>query len=233
MSSNTKRTNPPPLVGFYDPAIAAPDHRGRTLSAILAWDDRKLESCHDYIQVTFPLPEGSAYAWSAPLIDKATFDAFRTRPELRARLRDSFVRMLAFYGFELQQPNDGPKVIRAPNFSAAARKWLRRSDHNHLRITRIIRSLRILGLEAEAQAFYEALRDVDEAYKGRIGPTSMHFWTRAVSRPLRLAPDVQSDDSEGEDFLYDHDEKMARAGEGSSAAETNGEDSGIKSNGEG
>lgn len=222
MSSNTRRTKQPPLVGFYDPAIAAPDYKGRTLSAILAWNDRKLESCHDYIQVIFPLPEGSAFAWSVPIIDKATFDAFRSRPELRARLRDSFIRMLSFYGFELQQSDHGPMVVRGPGFSAAARNWLRRFDHNHLRITRIIRSLRVLGLEAEAKAFYEALGEVYDSYKGHIGPESMKFWTRAISRPLHLAPDVDSDESEGEDFLYDFDEKAARASEGSSAVTTDG-----------
>jgi len=230
MSSNTRRTNQPPLVRFYDPAIAAPDYQGRILSAIIAWDDRKLESCHDYIQVMFPLPEGSAFAWSVPIIDRATFDAFRTRPELRDRLRDSFIRMLAFYGFELQQTNDGPKVSRGPHFSAAEGNWVRRFDHNHLRITRIIRSLRVLGLEAEATAFYVALREVYDSSKGQIGPKSMNFWTRAISRPLHLAPDVDSDESEGEDFLYDHDEKVARAGEGSSAAEKDGVDSVVESN---
>lgn len=126
--------------------------------------------------------------------------------------------MLSFYGFELQQSNHGPKVVRGPGFSAAARNWVRRFDHNHLRITRIIRSLRVLGLEAEAEAFYEALREVYDSYKGHIGPESMKYWTRAISRPLRLAPDVDSDESEGEDFLYDYDEQAASAGEGSSAA---------------
>lgn len=222
MSSNSSRTNQPPLVRFYDPAIAAPDYQGRTLSTILAWDDRKLESCHDYIQVIFPLPEGSAFAWSVPIIDEATFDAFRSRPELRARLRDSFIRILSFYGFELQQTADGPKVTRSPHFSTAARNWVRRFDHNHLRITRIIRSLRVLGLEAEATAFYDALNEVYDAYRGHIGQKSMKFWTRAISRPLHLAPDLDSDESEGEDFLYDHDEKMAEVHGGSSTTENVG-----------
>ena len=88
---------------------------------------------------------------------------------------------------------------------------MRRSDHNHLRITRILRSLRVLGLEAEAKAFYDALTEVFDASKGHIGQKSMMFWTRAVSRPLHLAPDVESDESEGEGFLYDHDEILAAA----------------------
>lgn len=218
MPSSTSNATQTPLVKFYDPAIAAPDHQGRTLSAILAWNDNKLESCHNYIQVLFPLPEGSAFAWSVPIIDKATFDAFRARPELRARLRDSFIRILSFYGFELQQSGDSAKVIRGPHFSVASRNWLRRSDHNHLRITRIIRSLRVLGLEAEATAFYDALREVFDAHKGHIGQKSMMFWTRAISRPLHLAPDLDSDESDGEDFLYDHDEKKADADDGRSVA---------------
>jgi hypothetical protein len=43
-------------------------------------------------------------------------------------------------------------VIRAPNLAAKAIGWLSPGNHNHLLITRILRCLTVLGLEAEAKA---------------------------------------------------------------------------------
>lgn len=76
------------------------------------------------------------------------------------------------------------------------------SCSNHLRITRVIRSLRVLGLEAHAAAFYDAILKVDEDFPKRISPRSMMYWRRAVERPLHLAPDEDDDESsDGPDFL--------------------------------
>ena len=209
MAPDSHDNRQPFLVRFYDPAIAAPDAKGRTLATILAWDDTKLERCHDYIQVIFPLPEKSAFGWSAPVIDRATFETFRSRSELRASLKDSLVRILKFYGFYHQVTSEGSQIIRSSNFSEVARNWVTRMDHNHLRITRIIRSLRVLGLEPEAQAFYAALDEVYHKYKGRIGQRSMEFWTRAAKRPLFLAPDNDGDEEEGADFLVEFEKQKA------------------------
>ena len=210
MASDKSHNTQSLLVRFYDPAIAAPDAKGRTLSTILAWDDSKLERSHDYIQLIFPLPERSAFGWSAPVIDREIFESFRSRPELRARFKDSLIRILQFYGFRLQETSEGPKINRGFNFSKVAGNWVNRMDHNHLRITRIIRSLRVLGLEHEAQAFYAALDEVYHKYESCIGQKSMNFWTRAAKRPLFLAPDDDSDEEEGEDFLLELEEQPAK-----------------------
>lgn len=196
----------PFIVQFYDPNIQAKDRRGRTRSSILAWSDDELEYHHDYIQLLFPLPEGSPFNPSAPIIDEATFYAFRSRLELQTQLRASLQRMLYFYGFQFASEtgsgrhSQGLQVLNGSNYSEASRNWVRRFNHNHLRITRIIRSLRVLGLEKEAWEFFKALRRVYEG--GRIGQKSMMFWTRAIERPLYLAPEDE-DDKGGCDFLYD------------------------------
>ncbi|MCJ1284627.1 hypothetical protein MMC26_003961 [Xylographa opegraphella] len=223
MSSNSARSPRTSLVSFYDPVIAAADAKGRTLESILAWNDWTLESCHDYIQVVFPLPEASAFSYIAPVVDKATFEAFRSRPDLQAQLRAALSRILAFYGFQLRETERGPEVTRGPNFASASKNWVTRFGHNHLRITRIIRSLRVLGLEAEARAFFAALQAVYKASNGRIGQKSMMFWTRATERPLYLAPEAEQDDGEGLDFLYDYEEtKVRRMGTGNGAGEDGG-----------
>ena len=197
--------NEPMLIRFYSPVDPGKDMYSRTLSSILAWDDSQLEHSHNYIQVLFPLPEGSLYNFSAPVVDRRVFEAFRSRPELQDTLRLSFKRILKFYGFSLKDNTDGsePEVVKLPSFSTVSRHWVTRFNHNHLRITRIIRSLRVLGLEREAEAFFVALKQVYDECNGRIGQKSMLFWSRAISRPLFLAPEDEEDEGNRVDFLYE------------------------------
>ncbi len=86
--------------------------------------------------------------------------------------------MLQFYGFEMQLAEQAHQfdVTRGPNFSQASRNWVKRFDHNHLRITRIIRCLRVLGMEAHAGAFFRALVDVYDNGRSGISAKSMMFW---------------------------------------------------------
>ncbi|CZT04255.1 uncharacterized protein RCO7_10674 [Rhynchosporium graminicola] len=183
------------IVNFYEGKDA--DHRGCCLSDILQWNANKLESAHDYIQIVFPLPEQSGVQWSAPIINRRVFDAFRARPDLRDRLRDSFKKILWFYGFELVEKDNTYMVQKGLNWDAHRKHWDVSFDHNHLRITRIIRCLRVLGLEHEAQSFYDAL----ESSAQRISSRSHEYWRRASSRTLNLRPDLEDDDIDGDNDL--------------------------------
>ncbi|PBP18237.1 hypothetical protein BUE80_DR011053 [Diplocarpon rosae] len=180
------------LITFYEGTET--DHRGRSLNEVLQWNASQLEASHDYIQILFPLPEESGVNWDAPVIDRQVFDAFRSRPELKERLRDSLRRMLWFYGFELQTEG-GVKITKGPNYTAHSSNWDVRFDHNHLRITRIIRCLRVLGLEDEAQAFRAALEEATVKASSR----SREYWRRAAERALNLRPDLEDRDIEDED----------------------------------
>lgn len=203
----------PFLVRFYDPTIHAPDAHNRTLPTILSWPDSALESRHDYIQILFPLPEPSPVHPSAPTIDEATFTHFRSTPSLRAELRRALERMIAFYGLESSSsagysPSSSTttsttySVHLSPLFPLRAPlTWLTRNNHNHLRITRIIRSLRVLGCAVEAEAFYTALKDVADG-RGGISARSMGFWTRAARGALNVPPeDERGDIGQGEGWL--------------------------------
>jgi hypothetical protein len=206
-----------PLVAFYSDR-GGPDARGRTLEQILGWTDEQLEFSHDYIQTLFPLPEGSLFA-NAPIINEGTFLAWRQDDSLKRNLRRAFERIMAFYGFEVKQHDaDGEDKEGTRKLQLVARddapkssfwRWVVVMDHNHLRITRILRSLRVLGLEEEAEAFYVALLWTTKTY-GRIGPNSRKYWQRAMKLPLHTAPDgievrwlekydAQKDSSDGDD----------------------------------
>jgi hypothetical protein len=51
-------------------------------------------------------------------------------------------------------------ILRAANWRKAFSNWTNSFDHNHLRISRIIRCLRVLGLQAEYEAFFKVRRCV-------------------------------------------------------------------------
>jgi hypothetical protein len=165
------------IIAFYEGS--APDDRGRFVGDILRFDDDRLEDVHDFIQWLFPLLERSGANPSAPILDDAAIEAFRSRPELRAALRRSLDRMLVFYGFAWE----GERIVKSANFEERSH-WLSPGNHNHLRVTRILRSLTALGEPQAAHAFFDALADVyreeRRTWRNRIADRSFHFWTAAV-----------------------------------------------------
>src|ERR1700724_1685605 len=58
-------------------------------------------------------------------------------------------------------------------FADRSDNWLTASNHKHLRITRILKSLRPLGLEAEAAAFFNCLADIYGEENPKITPVSL------------------------------------------------------------
>ena len=166
------------LVEFY--SGRAPDHAGRFLHEIQQWPDDRLEDVHDFIQWLFPLTEPSPINPLAPVVDQETIKAFAAQPELCRNLETSFLRMLRFYGLEM--PLEGqPPVQRAVNFAERARNWLHPGNHNHLRITRILKSLTLLGLKQEAAAFLKCLEGIYADTPGGISAISMGFWRKAIA----------------------------------------------------
>jgi len=169
------------IIAFY--SVTEPDHRGRYLHEIQKWPDDQLEAVHDYIQWLFPLPEPSGFNLAAPVLNRESIQEFRARPDLQDKLRVSFLRLMSFYGLEAHK-GEQIAVTRAPNFATKATVWLSRGNHNHLRITRILRCLSLLGLEAEAKALFHCLSEIyeDEQKKPMpaISDRTMLYWREAT-----------------------------------------------------
>jgi len=168
-----------PILRFQ--AGTGTDDRGRTQAEILAWDDGRLERVHDYIQWLFPLPERSAFNAGAPRLTDADVQAFRDRDDLRVALGRALVRMLAFYGFAMRAGEAGDRiVVRTAAYRERARNWITPGNHNFLRISRMLRSLVLLGLEREARAILRALEAVHAEDGDVIGPVALAHWRRAA-----------------------------------------------------
>jgi hypothetical protein len=169
------------LVDFH--RGTATDSEGRWLRDLWKWNDDDLEAVHDFIQWMFPLPEPSQFNPDAPLLTEEDIAAFRADATLRANLRCSYDRILSFVGLT---SHDGT-IKEGPNFSARAAYVWTAPNHNWLRITRILRSLTLLGLESEAQALYACLSAFHQSRRFPIPDSTFRYWTVAV-RSKNLQP---------------------------------------------
>ena len=151
------------------------DSEGRTLDQIWGWDNEELEHCHDFIQWMFPLDEPSAFNPDAPLVTHEDRVAFRTDPQLQMAMRRSLSAFLAFLGLAVTEDE---RVVRAANFERRLPLW-KYANHNWLRMTRVLKSLRLLGLETEAGAFWACLKELHEK-EGFVSPDSFQYWREAA-----------------------------------------------------
>ena len=161
------------LVSFY--LEEGVDDRGRTFSDILKWDYEALESVHDFIQWLFPLNVSSAYNWKAPILSQDDIDEFNKSSELRSNVIKALSLMLDFCGFSLESGH----VIRSKHYQERASNWLNYGNHNMLRITRILKSLCLLGLNDYAQEFFQALESVYKENPDVIGD-SYSYWKNVL-----------------------------------------------------
>ena len=91
--------------------------------------------------------------------------------------------MLDFYGFELDDDDLELIVVEeSAVFPVRSRNWMTPDNHNLRRITRILTSLQILGLEPYARAFLDCLEALYRFHAGRIGTKAMRHWRAAVKR---------------------------------------------------
>lgn len=167
-----------PLIAFY--RGDGRDHCGRLLSHIHQYSFDSLERHHDFIQWLFPLPEPSGANPSAPLLTAEDIAAFHADHSLRETLLESFQLMLQFYGLDIEARGDSVVVARGDHFDERSRVWLTGGNHNFLRISRILRSLSLLGLGDYAQAFLKCLEDIYTDEARTIGTTTMGYWRRAT-----------------------------------------------------
>jgi hypothetical protein len=167
-----------------------------TLEAILQHGERNMEAEfrqlmlsksffegeHDYIQRLFPYEEAGAINLGAPVADAATVQAFKAEPKLRAQMIRALDVMLSFYGLR-REVNGVVGISRDPKtFATRSPNWLVAPTrvHNHQRLDRIIRSLRLFGFEAEAMALYACLVDIaaNEGKGGKISDDTLkNYWT--------------------------------------------------------
>ena len=138
---------------------AGNDGAGRNVFEVVAMNDQQIEETHDFIQWLFPLAEPSGANRRAPLLTPEDVQAIHASGLAQIALAAGTDRMAAFY-----QSNG---------------HWLVAQDHNHLRITRIIKSLRLLRGPGEAADFRDLILWLDERAGRPVSMGSRQYWEQA------------------------------------------------------
>ena len=145
------------IIGFLE--CKTPDHRGRMLSILWKQTDDEAESTHDYIQWMFPLDEPSQALNSAPVLNDFDIDEIR---ESKLAVKNLEKSAYWFLGF-LKKNNH----------------WLTKYDHNHLRITRVIKSLRLLTSDFIADMFRDKVIELAGEDLHLVDQKARAFWASA------------------------------------------------------
>jgi hypothetical protein len=138
------------------------DHQGRSLDEIMEFSDEELEETHDYVQWLFPLPEPSRFNPCAPTLTEEDLELLQD-PALRFSVCRGASRMMRFF--------------------ADTSKWATPGDHNHLRITRILRCLTLVGLTDMAKSYYVCLIARVSEQWGQVLPEKTEwYWREALKK---------------------------------------------------
>jgi hypothetical protein len=168
-----------PIVNFY--RGTGTDARGRTVDDVWGFDHDRLETVHDYIQWLFPTDRPSAFNPWAPVLDDQAIADLTASPEIRDRLLRSLDLMLDFYGLSRVAGPKGVTVAPSPTIDERGPRWWGAGNHNHLRLTRIITSLRLLGLGPEAIALRDALDRLRHERRTGISEETARYWEAAAA----------------------------------------------------
>ena len=109
------------------------DDQRRSILELMDRDDEFWERTHDFIQWLFPLAEASRSVRHAPVLTDDEIKQIRESQPIQANIQRS--------------------VLRYKEFLAGTTKWRSGYDHNHLRISRVIKSLRLLVSDEAANSF--------------------------------------------------------------------------------
>lgn len=138
-----------------------------------------LECNHSYIQWWFPLNEKSNHNHKAPILTEKDICEIQKNEMIKESIIYSFDVMLNFYG--LERKYETTQVRRKNNYKFIKRRWIRNGNHNFLRITRILKCLKICGLEDYARGFYNELCNIYQENKFIIGK-SINYWNDAINQ---------------------------------------------------
>ena len=142
------------IVSFLEGKL--PDHRGRVLATLLQQTDHQAETTHDYIQWLFPLDEPSRSVNGAPVLTELDIDEIRQSSLAQANLAKSARWFLGFL-----ERND---------------HWIAKYNHNHLRITRVIKSLRLLASDEVADEFRDKVLALAGDNLNLVDQKARGFW---------------------------------------------------------
>jgi len=163
-----------PLTSYF--ISNGPDDKGRLLLQVVRQSDEWLESTHDYIQWLFPLAEKSGANPTAPLIDVNLVSLFQFNTTGQQNYLLGLDRMLSFYGLERHEKT----ITKGENWNYRKEFWFVTPTHNDLRITRMLKSMSILGFGEYAHGLLDELLQLSNEPDCGFSSNAIGFWKSAA-----------------------------------------------------
>ena len=167
----------------------APDPYGRTLADYLAFTDTDWESQHDVIQMAFPTKTQSKFHPDQPFLPAGwtVWNRMLTTDELQ-RARAAISTLLHSYlnSLGVEFLKNGYRCTFSLR-EGVDPYWANSSDHNTLRLTRILECLGIFEMYGTQADFHDFLvYTVAPKYSDRINAATVAFWVAARENKLHL-----------------------------------------------
>lgn len=166
-----------PVYDFYKKGGETPE--GLTFEKFLASDDAFLERCHSHVQWVFPLQTPSAMVPNAPVIDAVELELLKRDDEVKERALLALNRMCQFWGFPSYIYGEGRGITVPP--PKAKPSWVRRGDHNYLRMTRALWFFRSMGMMHAVNSLFRCLTEVYLAWPKEVSEETYMYWLDAAA----------------------------------------------------
>lgn len=134
----------------------ATNQSGLSWFDVLAMDNDQLEHSHDWVQWMFPLPEPSLAVPDSPVLEPGDILKITRNIELKSAYWIGVNRMCDFY--------------------VSTKYWLKYTDHNHKRITRIIRSMKLILGREDAMLFYDMIMKLNADAGTPVSTLNSAYW---------------------------------------------------------
>ena len=157
-----------PIIRFYLNDQSLKKELGFTHIDFLNGNDEWRESCHGHIQWAFPMEVPSMVLMQeTPVLTSDVIDLFNNSGDLQWKLYESYNIMINFCGIKYDESKYA--------------KWITPRNHNFLRLTRMIRSMRILGMQGWATILHDNLMQIcdNPTYRAIIGEETINYWNAA------------------------------------------------------
>ena len=132
---------------------------GWLLSHVWKFNDTQIENTHTFIQWVFPTDEPSRATPGSPVLDEEQISEIQNSETAKTNLKKS-----AEWYF---------------NFLRRNSLWRKPYDHNHLRITRVLKSLRLLCGDDEADYYKQQFWQLLGSDVSRIPSKTIEYWEDA------------------------------------------------------
>lgn len=144
---------------------------GHYINEILDFSNEQLEVIHNYMQWIFPTMEKSKFNENAPVMTEEIVKTFKNNPKCKLNMIKCFRRMLNFYGLKWEDKI----VIKNIDYRERSYDWIYVHPHNHMRITRILKSLKLFGFKEEHDAFLKILKEIYKENQNSLRD-SYQYW---------------------------------------------------------